>query len=298
MSFGFHVGASQPAGISELTAELATARHGSGFGGQLFQQNPLQQQSQLREATLFVANQADAVNSPAAEFSTTTGLNGIGSDKNNFLTAALAAVNGGGKSLAALRGQAAENLNDQRSLDSLDVPRLAMSRISATTAERASPPQFSVLQNALTDPAWGQAMTARLGWMAGSGVHNASLRLHPEELGGVNVQINLSGDRASVQFQTQNAETSELIEKLMPRLASAFESQGMKLDDAKVSHQASWGEQQQSAMADQGQGSRDSRSGETVDRRVGDDGDLAADNAVEREIALELVKPSGVDAFA
>ena len=81
--------------------------------------------------------------------------------------------------------------------------------------------------------------------MSNTGTQTASLRLNPEELGGIHVQLSMQGDKASVQFQTQHNETSELIERLMPRLSQAMEQQGMRLDDVKVSHQAAWSEAQQ-----------------------------------------------------
>lgn len=225
---------------------------------------------------------------------------GFAGQSPSLMRAALAAVNGEAKPTSILRDSARELLADQRSVDGLDSARLAMSRVSAASIERGlSPPQFSVMQNALSDPAWGQAMTARLSWMAGSGVHNASLRLHPEELGSVNVQISMSGDRASVQFQAQNAETTELIEKLMPRLASAFESQGLKLEDAKVSQQPSGGERQQSAMTGEGQGSgQSSAGGRGSAQGNGENADGAVEVGAGNVLDLDLRRASGIDAFA
>lgn len=112
-------------------------------------------------------------------------------------------------------------------------------------AEKANALQLTISQHAIDDPGWSQALGARLQWMASRGVQSATLRLHPEELGGINVQLSMNGDRAAVQFQTQRSETSELLERLMPRLSQAMEQQGLRLDDAKVSHHTAWSEAQQ-----------------------------------------------------
>jgi len=40
-----------------------------------------------------------------------------------------------------------------------------------------------------------------------------------------------------VQFSAQHAATQDLIESALPRLAQAFEAQGMRLEDARVSAQ-------------------------------------------------------------
>jgi flagellar hook-length control protein FliK len=72
--------------------------------------------------------------------------------------------------------------------------------------------------------------------MAGSGVHTATMQLHPAELGSIHVQLSVDGDSTSVQIQAQNKDTSELVEKMMPRLHSGMENQGLKLEEVKVTH--------------------------------------------------------------
>lgn len=105
-------------------------------------------------------------------------------------------------------------------------------RVSSSTTL----PTISVAENALTDSKWAPAFSARIAWMASSGVHQANIQLHPAELGAISVQIQMQGDNATVQFQTQTAETQDLIEKLLPRLTAGMEGQGLRLDEAKVSH--------------------------------------------------------------
>jgi flagellar hook-length control protein FliK len=113
----------------------------------------------------------------------------------------------------------------------------ASSQLKASdNAAPKAPVTFAVTQNALTDPAWTQAMSARISWMAGSGVHTATMQLHPAELGSIHVQLSVDGDSTSVQIQAQNKDTSELVEKMMPRLHSGMENQGLKLEEVKVTH--------------------------------------------------------------
>lgn len=132
-----------------------------------------------------------------------------------------------------------------------DISRLATARNAPDV--RSSPLQLTISQHAVDDPAWSQAVGARIHWMAGNGVQNATLRLNPEELGGINVQLTTQGDRTAVQFQTQHQDTCDLIEKMLPRLNQSMEQQGMRLDEVKVSHQASWGEANQQQAQQQSQ---------------------------------------------
>lgn len=138
---------------------------------------------------------------------------------------------------------------DIGSAERIDISRLSAPR-SAQPSERPLV-QFAMTQSVFDEPAWGQAMAARIQWMGHGGVGSAKLRLNPEELGGIQVQLSIQGDKASVQFQTQYSETREIIERLMPRLSQAMETQGLRLEDVKVSHQSSWTEAQLSQQDQQ-----------------------------------------------
>jgi flagellar hook-length control protein FliK len=96
-------------------------------------------------------------------------------------------------------------------------------------------------QSLVDNPGWGQAMAARISMMMNNGVHTATMQLNPAELGSIHIQLSMQGDSTSVQFQTKNGDTSDLIEKMLPRLNSSLEQQGLRLDEVKVSHNPNLG---------------------------------------------------------
>ena len=154
--------------------------------------------------------------------------------------------------IAATKGEATAEGVERTANDIADLGRLTAARSGA--ADSRSPTlQLSISQHAVDDPAWSEAVGARIHWMAGNGVQNATLKLNPEELGGIQVQLNMQGDKAAVQFQTQHQDTRDLIEKMLPRLNHAMEQQGMRLEEVKVSHQPSWGEASQQQAQQQSQ---------------------------------------------
>lgn len=65
------------------------------------------------------------------------------------------------------------------------------------------------------------------------------LKLHPSQLGTLDVRVSVEGDRASVQFISANPVTREVLEAAMPRLRESLAEGGLVLDDATVSDQAS-----------------------------------------------------------
>lgn len=83
-------------------------------------------------------------------------------------------------------------------------------------------------------PAWADEIGARVVMMTESGNHTASLKLSPEHLGPLEINITVRDDKASVWFGAAHADTRAAIENALPRLREMFASQGLSLADAGV----------------------------------------------------------------
>lgn len=84
---------------------------------------------------------------------------------------------------------------------------------------------------------WSQGLGQRLLVMAEQGVEAARLRLHPANLGPLDIQITVDDDRAQVSFGAQHAATRDALESALPRLRELFAQQGLELVQAEVSDQ-------------------------------------------------------------
>jgi flagellar hook-length control protein FliK len=71
--------------------------------------------------------------------------------------------------------------------------------------------------------------------MAANGREAASLRLSPEHLGPLEVQISMKDGQANVVFGASNPETRHALEQSLPRLREMFAAQGLTLGNANVS---------------------------------------------------------------
>ena len=177
----------------------------------------------------------------------------------------------------------------------------ALASLSQTSSSSAKPlPQFTISQPVSLSPGWEQAMAGRVVWMGAQGVQSANLTLNPQDLGAIQIQVDISGDQASVQFQAQSTETCDLIEKLMPRLSHALEGQGLKLEESKVSQ---FTPSQDSSNAQQAANQSAGRQGgEGANQRSR--ADSANPSLMGQEPADELVQStisplsSGVDYYA
>ena len=82
--------------------------------------------------------------------------------------------------------------------------------------------------------AWADEIGTRVVMMTESGHHTASLKLSPEHLGPLEINITVRDEKASVWFGAAHADTRAAIETALPRLREMFEAQGLSLADAGV----------------------------------------------------------------
>lgn len=77
-----------------------------------------------------------------------------------------------------------------------------------------------------------------------------TVKLHPEELGELNIRMVMEGDQLKLQIQAQNQQVREILEQNFPRLRTAMEDQGVTVEDFQVSLGDSNAEDQAGAQSD------------------------------------------------
>ena len=98
-------------------------------------------------------------------------------------------------------------------------------------------PQQHLIRESVGTSQWADSIGARLTMMATRGEQHGALRLSPEHLGPVEVQIRMQDDKASVWFGAQHADTRAALQDALPRLRELFAAQGLQLGDAGVSRE-------------------------------------------------------------
>jgi hypothetical protein len=93
---------------------------------------------------------------------------------------------------------------------------------------------FPPLQPLGPAQAWTTGLGDRLLTLAGPGTHSARLRLHPESLGTLDIEIKVADNTAQVWFGAQHSQTREAIEASLPQLREMFAEQGIRLAHAQV----------------------------------------------------------------
>ena len=112
---------------------------------------------------------------------------------------------------------------------------LRAERALSQDAPDATPePARDGLKEQLGTPRWQHELGQRLVTLAGQGVREVRLQLHPEHLGPLEVRITMHDSQVGLWFGTQHAETRDALEQSLPRLREMFTQGGLTMTDASV----------------------------------------------------------------
>lgn len=82
--------------------------------------------------------------------------------------------------------------------------------------------------------AWQQSLGQQIACFTRDGVHHAELRLHPEELGSLQISLRLNNDQAQLHFVTENHQVRAALESAMPELRTSLAESGINLGQSSV----------------------------------------------------------------
>lgn len=94
----------------------------------------------------------------------------------------------------------------------------------------------------LGDDGFDQAIGARVGWLADQKIGHAHITLNPEDLGPVDVRLQMNGDKVHASFSSPHVDVRQALESSLPRLRELLGEQGFQLAHADVGHQAPGGD--------------------------------------------------------
>lgn len=119
--------------------------------------------------------------------------------------------------------------------------------VSATTLT----PATSQLNAQLGSPEWQQALNQQVLMFSRNGQQNAELRLHPQDLGSIQISLKLDNDQAQLNMVSGHSQVRAALEAALPQLRTALAESGINLGQSNVSsdslpQSASFGGQQES----------------------------------------------------
>lgn len=156
------------------------------------------------------------------------------------------------------------------------------------TAISTSTVATATLQAEVGTPAWQQSLGQQIAVFSRNGVHHAELRLHPEELGALQVSLRVNNDQAQVHFVSESHHVRAALESAMPNLRTMLEESGISLGQSSVG-------------ADTSSSAGDAHSGHTSGQGKSEsgEGDLTISSEEESPVVTRVMHYSrGINTFA
>lgn len=135
---------------------------------------------------------------------------------------------------AAIKASASDNAVNATPIataSSLPAPVTA----SATTSTPSTP----MLNSQLGSDEWQQALSQQIVMFSRNGQQNAELRLHPEDLGAIQISLKLDNDQAQINLVSSHSHVRAALEAAIPQLRSALAESGINLGESQVSSDSS-----------------------------------------------------------
>lgn len=135
---------------------------------------------------------------------------------------------------AAIKASASDNAISATPIataSSLPAPVTA----SATTSTPSTP----MLNSQLGSDEWQQALSQQIVMFSRNGQQNAELRLHPEDLGAIQISLKLDNDQAQINLVSSHSHVRAALEAAIPQLRSALAESGINLGESQVSSDSS-----------------------------------------------------------
>ena len=105
------------------------------------------------------------------------------------------------------------------------------------SAARVEPTPFTgtlAAPVAANAPDFDEAISARVGWLADQKIGHAHIRVTPNDMGPVEVRLQLDGDRVHASFTSAHADVRHALESSLPKLREMLCEQGLELAHADV----------------------------------------------------------------
>ena len=136
-------------------------------------------------------------------------------------------------------------------------PIMSSHATSQTAATVATAP---VLSQPLGTHEWQQSLSQHITLFTKQGQQTAELRLHPEDLGQVQISLKLDDNQAQLQMVSAHSHVRAALEAALPLLRTSLAENGIQLAQSSVSSESFAGQQQSSSQQQQ-QASRSGQHG-------------------------------------
>jgi flagellar hook-length control protein FliK len=145
------------------------------------------------------------------------------------------------QALAPLLGKAAQ-LKDTPADGARPADTLAAMTAQPGAATATVPPHHLIVPSPAGTPAFAQELGEHIAWLGTQDVKQARVRLHPEDLGSMDIKVSLHHDRIDVSFAVQHPAAVHVVQQTLPQLDLLLAQHGLALGQADVGQRQHQGE--------------------------------------------------------
>ncbi|WP_038834997.1 flagellar hook-length control protein FliK [Yersinia pseudotuberculosis] len=186
--------------------------------------------------------------------------------------------------------------SDKTQLNSTPVTAALSSPMNTAAASSlVSAPANGYLSAPLGSQEWQQSLGQQVLMFSRNGQQSAELRLHPQELGALQISLKMEDNQAQLHFASAHSQVRAALEAAMPSLRHALAESGVQLGQSSVGSEGQWQQAQQQSQQNQQ---------DVVARGQPTYGDVVAGPLTETPLAAPTALQSlangqgGVDVFA
>ena len=134
--------------------------------------------------------------------------------------------------------RSAAQISDDPVTPLTSAPLSATSSLVSSTASTSTTPSTPMLNAQLGSSEWQQALSQQIVMFSRNGQQNAELRLHPQDLGAIQISLTLDKDQAQLSMVSSHSQVRAALEAALPQLRTALAESGINLGQSNVSSDA------------------------------------------------------------
>ena len=147
----------------------------------------------------------------------------------------------------SLSGNRQQNPASSRAVTGTAVDTAAAAGFTTLLTEASATSAGTRVAVPVGEAGWARAVGEQVVWHVSQNIQSANLRLNPQHLGPLEMQLQMDGDKATLAFASQHAAVRDALESALPRLREMFAQNGLDIVDVNVSQQNTPGREEQQA---------------------------------------------------
>lgn len=142
-------------------------------------------------------------------------------------------------------------LSNNTAPQTITAPTISSATVSTPVNTHIAAPVAPQISAQLGSQEWQQAVSQHVTLFTRQGQQSAELRLHPEDLGQIQISLRIDDNQAQLQMASPHSHVRAALEATLPALRTALAESGIQLGQSSISSGENFAQQQQQQSGQQ-----------------------------------------------